>query len=222
MVAGFLNFKEVIMKIAILMDGSFFQKKFYYIHKRNPSANDVVNVANSTLNDSLFADDKLFRIYYYDCYPYDEKIRHPLTGNVIDFSQTPVYKARYNFLRNLALMPNIALRSGKLIFGGWAMSNKSITELRKGQPFSKDMLKPKIDQKEVDIKIGLDIAWISSKQIVDKIILYTGDSDFVPAMKLARKEGLMVYLVHLGHKVRPSLREHCDGIIKVSLQIDNS
>lgn len=206
------------MKVAILIDGSFFQKKFYAKMQRNPSANDVVRIANSTLEDPIFSDDKLFRIYYYDCYPFEEKIRHPLTGNTIDFSQTPVYLARTNFLRNLALMPNIALRSGRVIFGGWEIPYKNIGKLRAGQPFSPNMLTVNLVQKEVDIKIGLDMAWISSKHIVDKIILYTGDSDFVPPMKLARKEGLMVYLVHLGHKVKRSLKEHCDGIIQVDIE----
>lgn len=205
------------MKIAILIDGSFFQKKFYAIKKRNPSPDDVVRIANSTLNDPLFGDDKLFRIYYYDCYPFEKEIRHPLTGDTIDFSKTTVYRARTNFLRNLALMPNIALRSGRLIFGGWEISNKNILKLKNNQPFSPGMLAANLVQKEVDIKIGLDMAWIASKHIVDKIVLYTGDSDFVPPMKLARKEGLMVYLVHFGHTVKRALREHCDGIIEVAI-----
>ena len=38
-------------------------------------------------------------------------------------------------------------------------------------------------QKGVDIRIGLDIARIAVKHIVDIIVLVTGDSDFVPVMK---------------------------------------
>ena len=34
------------------------------------------------------------------------------------------------------------------------------------------------------MKMGLDIAWLASKRIADRIILVTADSDFVPAMKL--------------------------------------
>ena len=45
-------------------------------------------------------------------------------------------------------------------------------------------------QKRVDIKIGLDIASMSLKHQVEQIILVSGDSDFVPASKLARREGI--------------------------------
>ena len=68
-------------------------------------------------------------------------------------------------------------------------------------------------QKGVDIRIGLDIAWISLKRIVDVIVLVTGDSDFVAVMKFARKEGLKVILKPMGHSVRRELKAHADLII---------
>jgi uncharacterized LabA/DUF88 family protein len=40
------------------------------------------------------------------------------------------------------------------------------------------------------MKIGLDIASMSYKKQVNKIILISGESDFVPAAKLARREGI--------------------------------
>lgn len=43
--------------------------------------------------------------------------------------------------------------------------------------------------------------WIASRRIVDIILIITGDADLVPAMKLAWKEGLKVYLNTLGHPV---------------------
>lgn len=45
-------------------------------------------------------------------------------------------------------------------------------------------------QKGVDMKIGVDIASLSYKKQVDQIVLIAGDSDFVPAAKLARREGI--------------------------------
>jgi len=68
-------------------------------------------------------------------------------------------------------------------------------------------------QKGVDIRIGLDIAWISLKRIVDVLVLVTGDSDFVPVMKFARKEGLRVYLETMGHPVRRELKAHADFVL---------
>jgi len=61
------------------------------------------------------------------------------------------------------------------------------------------------------MKIGLDVAWLSSKQIVERIILVTADSDFVPAMKFARREGVQVVLVTMGHAlVKRELKVHAD------------
>ena len=43
----------------------------------------------------------------------------------------------------------------------------------------------------------------------------TGDSDFVPAAKLARREGLDVVLDPLRNRIAPSLHEHIDGLKSV-------
>ncbi len=49
-------------------------------------------------------------------------------------------------------------------------------------------------QKGVDMRLGIDIASITLKKQADTLILVTGDSDFVPAAKLARREGAEVIL----------------------------
>lgn len=50
------------------------------------------------------------------------------------------------------------------------------------------------------------------KTSVDAVV--TGDSDLVPAMKLARREGVRVYLDTLGQgHVRPELKKHADRIL---------
>jgi len=41
----------------------------------------------------------------------------------------------------------------------------------------------------------------------------TGDSDLVPAMKFARREGIKVYLKALGHPVRRELKAHADLVL---------
>ena len=45
------------------------------------------------------------------------------------------------------------------------------------------------------MRIGLDIATYANNRSVDRIILITGDTDCLPAMKLARTAGLQVVLV---------------------------
>ena len=67
-------------------------------------------------------------------------------------------------------------------------------------------------QKGVDMKIGVDIASLSFKKQVEQIILIAGDSDFVPAAKLARREGIDFILDPMWSNIRPDLFEHIDGL----------
>lgn len=47
---------------------------------------------------------------------------------------------------------------------------------------------------------------------VEQIILISGDSDFVSAAKLARREGIDFILDPLGAPIKPDLFEHIDGL----------
>lgn len=47
---------------------------------------------------------------------------------------------------------------------------------------------------------------------VDRIILISGDSDFVLAAKLARREGIDFILDPLWASIEPNLHEHIDGL----------
>jgi len=68
-------------------------------------------------------------------------------------------------------------------------------------------------QKGVDMRIGTDISTLTLKKQVDTIILVTGDSDFVPAAKVARREGVEFLLDPLWQQVNDDLHEHVDGIV---------
>jgi uncharacterized LabA/DUF88 family protein len=69
-----------------------------------------------------------------------------------------------------------------------------------------------VRQKGVDMRIGLDIASLAFKRQADQIILIAGDSDFVPAAKLARREGIDFILDSMWQPVPDDLREHIDGL----------
>ena len=62
------------------------------------------------------------------------------------------------------------------------------------------------------MRIGIDITSLALKKQVDQIILIAGDSDFVPAAKLARREGIDFVLDPLWHPVADDLFEHIDGL----------
>lgn len=197
--------------VAVLLDGGFVLVKLRsLLGKKFPTADNLVNFATRCLS----TDEELFRIYYYDCWPYSETEKHPITGKDEDFSKSPIYIRQTRFLESLQLKDNVAVRSGELMFIGWSLKWKSTLELlRKPRQIEETDLVPDLKQKGVDIKIGLDIAWLSSKRIVDRIILVSSDSDLVPAMKFARREGVQVVLVTMGHKqIKRELKIHVDEV----------
>lgn len=68
---------------------------------------------------------------------------------------------------------------------------------------------------------GLSIHWFLQffngllKHQVDMLVLVTGDADFVPPMKFARRESVQFVLVALGHDVHQDLLEHADFSISL-------
>ncbi len=202
-------------KTAILLDMGFvFLKLKKALGNRLPTAIEIRQFALKCLEK----DEGIFRIYCYDCPPYGEKQTHPLNKKTIDFSTTPTFTSRTKIIGDLKIMDNIAFRSGKLSFDGWIISKKATKDILKtNRAFVDDDFTPDIKQKGVDIKIGLDVAWLSSKSIVERIVLVTADSDFVPSMKFARREGVQVILVTMGHLlVKNELKEHADELRTVT------
>lgn len=70
-------------------------------------------------------------------------------------------------------------------------------------------------QKGVDMRLGLDVASMAFKRQVDQIVLVAIDADFVPAVKLARREGIDVVLDPMGATPARDLITHVDGVRQV-------
>jgi len=166
----------------------------------------------------LEPDDYLYRIFYYDTEPLDKKGHNPITKKFIDFSSTPVASGQRELLKSLKTTPNFALRLGKTVWknNGWVLKPEKFKELLNKTISVGDLceedVQPLIQQKAVDMKIGLDIALIAIKRLADLLIIITGDADIVPALKFARREGMQVCLDPLRNPVQPELTEHVDWI----------
>ena len=157
---------------------------------------------------------ELLRVYYYDAPPLDGTAVNPLDGTVVDFAATAQASQNRALLDSLELQPDFAVRRGALVQCGWKLGKSALRNLPKsgGAITARDLV-PDISQKGVDIRIGLDIAAIALKRFAEILVLVTGDSDFVPPMKFARKEGMRVYLECLGHPVKRELKAHADYIL---------
>lgn len=88
----------------------------------------------------------------------------------------------------------------------------ALRSLEKWRALADDDIKLPLRQKGVDMRIGLDITTMTMKQQADTIILITGDSDFIPAAKIARREGVEFILDPMWQSVEDDLLEHIDGL----------
>jgi len=160
----------------------------------------------------------LFRIFFYDCPPLAKKEHHPLTGKAVDFARTPTAKWRLTLHHELRQLRKVALRLGYLNerTGHWTIRPDKLKALLAGKMARNDLTESDVSyeapQKGVDMRIGLDIASLAFKRQVDQIILIAGDSDFVPAAKLARREGIDFILDPMWASIREDLHEHIDGL----------
>jgi uncharacterized LabA/DUF88 family protein len=194
-----------------MLDGGWVLKKLYLsLGKKHPEAADVFSFAHKCIESP----EELFRIYFYNCLPSSEKRHHPISKKFIDFSLTDASRRGKTLFSNLAPLEYIAFRKGTLKFEGWGLTEAAVQEFIKGslRTWGPEDIQPIFKQKEIDMKIGLDVAWLASKRIVERIILVTGDTDFIPAMKFARREGVQVVYVPLGGFVLPELAHHADFI----------
>ena len=111
----------------------------------------------------------------------------------------------------------MALRLGHLSGDTpWTIKPEKIDALLKKRIQFEDLIEsdvvPNVRQKGVDMRIGLDIASLAYKKQVDQIVLFAGDADFVPAAKLARREGIDFILDPMWRSIPPGLTEHIDGL----------
>ena len=202
-------------KYAILIDAGFVKQKLG--SRSDPMTADrliaFVEAIRRRLDGKANA---LHRIYYYDAPPLEDEIEKPLNGGKMHLGQSWVARTNKSILERLKRAPYFALRLGELSFNGWKLRHGVLSGNDDRVSICAENLVPAIQQKGVDMRIGMDIASLTLKQHVDIIVLVTGDSDFVPAMKFARREGAQVYLVTLEHGLKPQLYEHADEILEFS------
>ncbi len=203
-------------RVAILLDGEYVKKTLGKRLRRFPEDADVAREVQRILAADPLKELVLYRVFYYTADPLAGKTRHPLTHDVIDFGSAPPFSRNTRLIDRLESQPDVAARRGTLAHRGWETGKAAARELTRGNMnhIAPEDIVPKIQQKGVDMRIGLDIASLALKRLVSTVVLVTGDSDLVPAMKFARREGLRVFLDTLSSaQVRPELKIHADRVL---------
>ena len=200
---------------AISIDAGFLKRKLG--PREQPLTADATNrfIERLTGRPEL-AGLHLHRVYFYDAPPLTSSQRKPLAGGRMAFGETELARHNQRLHKELRNVPFIALRMGDLRFRGWALNVEQLPADEPQVEIRASDLRPNVHQKGVDMRIGLDIASLTLKKQVEIIVLVTSDSDFVPAMKFARREGAQLFLVTLDSRVTDEVREHADLMLDLS------
>ncbi len=178
-------------------------KEDYVInYNRNPL--DVIKFFASFLS----ADELLYRIYVYTAY-FPSEIRDmsgkalnvDRDGSVLDNlykagNYTKKYRLNQSFINSIKKINFVALKTGRLAVR-----------------WDKETNKFDLEQKGVDMLIGLDMAQLAYKKLVDRIILFSYDTDLIPAVKTARSEGVQMVLPVVSEVIKhppDDMLEHID------------
>lgn len=201
---------------AIMLDGGFLTKKLYEKHRRVATADDVVAECDRLREIQHVSEYELLRIYYYDAPPSDGVLTQPVSGDRYDLSATARSRHAKSLYDQLQLRPNFALRMGETILAPdkWKLKARAVRQLKRRARNLQDAdFDLDISQKGVDMRIGMDMARLALREFVRAVVVVTADSDFIPAFKFVRREGVKVILEPMGHNTRVDLKAHADIVL---------
>ena len=141
-----------------------------------------VRIDFDRLAANMAGETDILRTYYYNSLPYRSE---PPTAE-----QSRRYAVTGGFYNALDSLPRFEVRLGQL-------------ELRGHRPDGS----PIFEQKRVDIMLGVDLVQHAAKGHIQQAVLLAGDSDFIPAIAVAKAEGVLVRLFHGGSCHNDLLRE---------------
>lgn len=213
-------------RVAVLVDLAFFLQQF----QGNVDSGNAPAMATALHQGALRtqgssrqargADTRheLYRVFCYDARPLTGTIEDPTTGEPFDLAETAQATFRSGLHDALRRKRKVALRLGSLAptRPQWQLRPRATRDLREGRrtvgslgpgDFALD-----VRQHGVELRLGMDVAALAYKRLVDRMVLVTADAEVVAATKLARREGIDVVLDPMGAAVSPRMAEHVDGV----------
>ena len=166
-------------RLAIFIDGGYvdaFTRELTIRIDYAKFVDEIVATVSAKTSNAL----DLLRTYYYDCLPYQS---NPPTDE-----ERRRFSNKRKFFDALSRLQRFQVREGRLAYRG-----------------SNQEGKPIFQQKRTDLLLGLDFALLSSKRQITHAVLVAGDSDFLPAVDVAKQEGIEVWIFHSPRNNRGSL-----------------
>ncbi|MEM3485914.1 MAG: NYN domain-containing protein [Candidatus Methanomethylicaceae archaeon] len=134
-----------------------------------------------------------FRTYYYNCPPYQSP------------SPTPEERRRKSdydrFIEKLRCLPRFEIREGRL--------------MRTKDP------QHEFVQKGVDVLLSIDLTQVSASRVINRAILVSADSDFVPAVQRAKENLVLVTLAYFPPPTSQELYRVCDERFEITEDLIN-
>ncbi|MNK79283.1 NYN domain protein [compost metagenome] len=104
-----------------------------------------------------------------------------------------MYQSKLSFVRYLSRLPRFELRQGRLI--------------KRGTEYV---------QRRVDIMLASDLVRLSISGQIKEAVLVAGDSDFVPAIAIAKDAGVLVTLCYAPGAAHDELLDACDELVPIT------
>lgn len=185
--------RDSVRRLSIFIDGGHYNaiQKYY---KTNFDFTLFIEQVRTCLNNQA-GQFELLHIFYYDCLPYTNGASTPEEREALTKC-----RSYFNFLR---AQPAVRVREGVLV--KHIQSNGEIT----------------LQQKRVDLLLGLDIAEECNKQLMSHMVLVSGDADLIPAVEYASHKGVQVWLFHAprtSNSCADTLWSAADGRIEISTE----
>ena len=146
-------------------------------------------IALDKLAERLSAGSDLLRAYYYHCPPYQ--------GDPPTDAERSRYSEWLRYYHRVNTLPRVSFRLGRLEIRGTRSDGS-----------------PRFQQKRVDILLAVDLVMHSAKGHISRAVIVAGDSDFVPAIAVAKNEGVAVTLYH-GQSCHNDLRLAADESFRI-------
>jgi uncharacterized LabA/DUF88 family protein len=142
--------------------------------------------------------DDLIRCYYYHCLPYQ--------SNPPAEEERKRFASKQKFFHALSHLSRFQVRLGKLVSRGIDQNGERI-----------------LVQKRVDTMVGVDMALLAGKGKITRLVLFSGDSDLIPAIEAVKSEGVVVTLWHGSFSLNTSpsqdLYDLCDERVLLSAEL---
>jgi uncharacterized LabA/DUF88 family protein len=186
-------------KSAVFIDGGYLMKLTKQVFVWEEGSPKTINFE---LFAKAFASETktdLLRGYYYICPPYQS-----YNPTAIEAAKLRSY---YAFCHSLRELKQIELREG---------STARIYD---------EFGKPHYSQKKVDVLLAMDMLRLVMKRAVQQVILVASDSDYIPAIKEVKDEGVKVHLYYYSgnHYVHSrELVNECDVTHHITEELVNS